>query len=845
MMTCHEPGDSARPPGDALALPRLVLGTSHVDRLPLERAFRVFDHAVARGVAAIDCAAAYGDGRSDAVVSRWLAASGARDGALLIAKGGLADARGSRIHPDALAHDLGLSLERLGTAQLDAFVLHRDDEQVPVGEIIDALDAHVRAGQVRVIGASNWSVARIRAANEYADARGRARLAISSPQFSLAVPRTPAWPGCLTLSGHGRAGDRAWYAASDVTVLAWSPLGAGFLVGAAGPEVSVYDHDANRARRRRLVELARARGVSPAAVALAYVLSAEFRVSAVIRCATPEELDDCCGALDLALSPDDRAALDGPRLATPPATRGVPRARVYDAIVVGSGATGGWAAMELTRAGMHVLVVEAGPERDPVLASRVPAPPRPARRQRIQSLHPDHASFPPELFVDDEDEPYRAPADAPFAWIRGRQLGGRTLTWGGLALRMSDFELAPRDGAGPDWPLGYAELAPWYDRVERFHGVRGHDDGLPQLPAGAYLPPAAMTPAERRLKAALEAHWPDRRLIHARAMPRDEVHPVSGWPVHASPGSTLMVARDTGRLSLWTDAAARRLIWNRDTGRVQAVEIFDRALGRAEEVRGRFVVLCASTIETTRLLLHSRSDDWPDGLGNASGVLGRYLMDHPFTVVTGWTAAPDDDREMRPFGGAHSVAIPRFRNLGRRELDAPRGYGLWGGVQRGPARARDEAEAEHEVPVELVVQAEMLPRPDNRVELDPDARDPWGMPLPRITCRFGAEEEALLGDGLAFLDELGEVADIEWNDGSGRLRPPGLFVHEVGTARMGADRRTSFLNRWNQSWEIGNLFVCDGACFPSSGWQNPTLTMMALTARCCSYIVEQSRRLDL
>ncbi|MEO7729701.1 MAG: GMC family oxidoreductase, partial [Kofleriaceae bacterium] len=400
-------------------------------------------------------------------------------------------------------------------------------------------------------------------------------------------------------------------------------------------------------------------------------------------------------------------------------------------------------------------------------------------------------------------------------------------------------ELAPRDGAGPDWPISYTELAPWYDRVEQFHRVCGHDDGLPQLPGGPYLPPAPMTPGERSLKATLEAHWPDRRLIHARGISRDEVHPVSGWPLLGSPGSTLMVARDTGRLSVRTGVAARRLIWDRDTARIGAVEIFDHALGRAEEVRGRFVVLCASTIDTTRLLLHSRCADWPDGLGNASGVLGRYLMDHPATAVVGWTAAPHDDRAPRPLGGLHSISIPRFRNLGRRDLDVPRGYGLWGGVQRWPSRAPDE------VPVLLLVQAEMLPRRDNRVELDPEACDPWGLPLARITCRFGAEEEALLGDGLAFLDELGEVARIQWDKTAGRRGPPGLFVHEVGTARMGAERATSFLNPWNQSWEIPNLFVCDGSSFPSSGWQNPTLTMMALTARCCSHIVEQCRRLSL
>ncbi|MEO7734906.1 MAG: aldo/keto reductase, partial [Kofleriaceae bacterium] len=434
------PGESGETaPRDSLALPPLVLDTSHLDRVPLDRAFHLLDHAVTRGVTALDCAAPSGD----AVVGRWLTERGARDHVALIATGGSCHAGGARIRPDALARDIEISLERLATSQLDVFLLPGDDEDVAVGEVIDALDAHVRAGRIRTIGASGWTVARIRAANDHATAHGRARVAISRVQYSLAVPRTPPFPGCVTLSGHGRAEDRAWYAASELTVLAWSPLGAGFLLGATGAEVEVYDHEVNRARRRRLDEVARARGVTPAAVALGYVRAAGLRVSAEIRCATPEELDESCGALDLALSPADCAALEGPRLTTRPA----PRRRVYDAIVVGSGATGGWAAMELTRAGMDVLVVEAGPERDPVLASRVPARPQPRPRQRIQSLHAEHACFAPELFVDDEDQPYRAPADAPFAWIRGRQLGGRTLTWGGLALRMSEFELAPRDGA--------------------------------------------------------------------------------------------------------------------------------------------------------------------------------------------------------------------------------------------------------------------------------------------------------------------------------------------------------------------------------------------------------------
>jgi choline dehydrogenase-like flavoprotein len=258
-----------------------------------------------------------------------------------------------------------------------------------------------------------------------------------------------------------------------------------------------------------------------------------------------------------------------------------------------------------------------------------------------------------------------------------------------------------------------------------------------------------------------------------------------------------------------------------------------------QEVRGRVVLLCASTIETTRLLLHSADADWPEGLGNASGVLGRYLMDHPVTMAMGSAEGAGDAQPSR-FGGAHSVCIPRFRNLGRLELAAPRGYGIWGGVQRGLDPTESGA-----VPVLFIIQGEMLPNRDNRVELDPEARDPWGVPVARITCAIGEQDELLLRDGLAFLDELGDAFGIEYAEASGQLRPPGLFVHEMGTARMGSERGSSFLDPWNRSWEIPNLFVCDGASFPASGWQNPTLTMMALTARCCDHIVQLCRRLEL
>lgn len=293
------------------ALPRLVLGASRLDRIPLDDAFRVLDAAIELGLTAIDSAVVYGQGRVDAVLGAWLRSRGVRDQVLLLGKGGHPDAHGARVRPDALAADLAITLERLGTDRLDGYLLHRDDPAVPVDEIVDALDVHVQAGRARAIGASNWSVARIRAALAASDARGRARFALSSPQLSLAAPSAPPWPGCVTLSGSAQQADRAFYAASGLPVLAWSALAAGFLLHRPETLGGVYDDADNRARRDRLDAHARARGCTATQLALAYVLSAPFPVSAVIRCATRAHLEECRGAIELALSSDERTYLEG------------------------------------------------------------------------------------------------------------------------------------------------------------------------------------------------------------------------------------------------------------------------------------------------------------------------------------------------------------------------------------------------------------------------------------------------------------------------------------------------------------------------------------------------------
>jgi choline dehydrogenase-like flavoprotein len=321
-------------------------------------------------------------------------------------------------------------------------------------------------------------------------------------------------------------------------------------------------------------------------------------------------------------------------------------------------------------------------------------------------------------------------------------------------------------------------------------------------------------------------------MLPARGIDHDHVSP-SGWPVLSSPGSTLAAARLTGRLALRANAVVQRVLVSADGRQATGVSWVDRVTGVAEESLGRMVVLCAGTIETTRLLLASRDGGWTEGLGNSSGVLGRYLMERPWFAVSATGPMLEGGDDQRP-GGPRGALIPRFRNLGRRDLDAIRGYGISCAAQRGRSDGPGRAS--------FVVQIEMLSDPENRVELDPDVRDAWGVPVPRVTCVFDDNAYALAEDAAEFLSDLADRAELELDRDQIALQPPGLYVHEVGTARMGADPRTSFLNPWNQCWEIPNLLVTDGSCFPSSGWQNPTLTMMALTVRACAHAIERIRR---
>lgn len=562
----------------------------------------------------------------------------------------------------------------------------------------------------------------------------------------------------------------------------------------------------------------------------------------------------------------------------------VGRQEAYDAIVVGSGITGGWAAKELTEAGLRTLVLEAGPmivpERDYV--EHVPPYRMPYRgwndRKALDADQPIQKEcyacdeMGRKFFVNDRENPYTTDPDKPFLWIRGRQVGGRSIMWARQSYRLSDldFEANARDGIGVDWPIRYADLAPWYDRVEAFIGVSGQAEGLPQLPDGDFLPPMDMTCVEAAVRDRIARRFGEtRRMTIGRTAVLTRDH--NGrkachycGPCHrgcstksyfSSLNATLPAAEATGLMTLRPDSVVHSVIWDSDKGRVTGVRVIDRESHEALEFFGHVVFLGASALESSRILLNSKSADFPDGLANSSGVLGRYLMDHTMSTgakatFKGWEAHGYTGE--RPNG----VYIPRFRNVTEPSPDFIRGYGYQGwssrkGWSRGldmPGFGADFKRQMTEPGVwefELGAFGECLPREDNYIELDAEQTDAWGIPALKIHCTWSDNERIMMQDGAergAEMLEVGGGTDIELLTD---LTAPGLTIHEMGTTRMGRDPTTSVLNGFNQAWDAPNLFVIDGGAMASSACQNPSLTYMALTSRACAYAVEARNRGEL
>ena len=541
-----------------------------------------------------------------------------------------------------------------------------------------------------------------------------------------------------------------------------------------------------------------------------------------------------------------------------------------DAIVVGSGASGGVAALALAQAGLQVLVLEAGPELG--AAQAFGSEPRNtlkrlaavnSGRQRLAAQHPGYWKANPDLYVDERQNPYSTPPEQPFLWTRGRQVGGKSLTWGGITLRLSDheFQAAERDGHGRSWPIRHADLAPFYERLETLLQIHGQCDGLPQLPDPTGAPRGALplTPAEQHLQRCIRRDL-DLPLIPSRGFALRR--PADGpWPRSCSQGGALKAALASGRVQLQSNAVVSHVAVDRRSGRATAVEWIEARSQRRHRSEAALVVLCASTIESLRLLLHSQQEG---GLEEVSGQLGLGLMDHVSSSC--FFALPDQPAAAATeLSGAGSCFIPNTLNLDSGDTSSPflRGYGLWCGIQRFDPPQLLKRDARAAVGF-LIGHGEVLSQPDNRVSLDGERRDAWGIPIAHIDCRWRENEQRMVehmqarmqavvasgGGRIAPLPDLFVMPLIEpLVRGSLAMRPgaapPGYYIHELGGAPMAASESEGVLNRWNQLWRTPNLLVCDGSAWPSAGWQSPTLTTMALSWRACEHAAEALKRGEL
>ncbi|WP_309090182.1 GMC family oxidoreductase [Phenylobacterium sp.] len=564
--------------------------------------------------------------------------------------------------------------------------------------------------------------------------------------------------------------------------------------------------------------------------------------------------------------------------------------RTYDAIVVGSGITGGWAAKELTERGLKTLVLERGgpvqhitgyptanmhPWEGEYPRGRLPAAELKSKypvQQRTGYTVTEHTRH---FFVRDDEHPYAE--TNRFDWIRGYHVGGRSLTWGRQSYRWSDLDFTAnaRDGVGVDWPIRYADLAPWYDHVERFIGVSGQAEGLPQLPDGVFQPPMEMNCVEKVLKQQVEARFPERRITIGRTAhltaPTEEQLAlgrgkcqyrnlcIRGCPFGAyfsSNSATLVAAERTGKLKIRPNSIVTTILFDDRRKRASGVKILDAETGQEEEFYAKVIFLCASAIPTAWILLNSASERFPNGFGNGSDQVGRNLMDHHLGAGASAMVEGFEDQYYsgrRPNG----LYIPRFRNLddpATRRPDYLRGFGYQGGAGRlGWDRGMDGFGAARKAAlsqpgpwgVRLGGFGEILPYADNRMTLNTQVTDKHGLPTVTFDATIRDNERAMRKDMAAAAAEMLEAAGFKHVSPYEGDYALGLGIHEMGTARMGRDPKTSVLNAHNQLHECANVFVTDGAAMTSAACVNPSLTYMALTARAAAFAAEAGRKGDL
>ena len=513
----------------------------------------------------------------------------------------------------------------------------------------------------------------------------------------------------------------------------------------------------------------------------------------------------------------------------------------HDVLIIGSGAGGGMAAYTLTKLGVKCLMLDAGPEhnfeRDRSLVAVYDLPYRgfgePGRFPHLTQA----TEFDANIWADEKRNPYTYPPNEPFYWVRMRGIGGKTLRWGRASWRLTDYEFRCKDhdGHGDNWPIRYSDLAPYYDRAEPIFRVSGRNEGWPQLPDGKLI--ADDSPDSTSIQRFRESA---RKLNVPTTKPRRATGTLA-----SSANLLLPEALATGKLTIASNSVVREITTGRSTGRANGAHFVDRRSGQDYYVPARAVVLAASTLESTRLLLNSR-------IANSSGALGHYLFDQFYIkgCITAIVPEAKGGRASRTLMGGAGY-IPRFRNLKGKERGFLRGYAYDFHSGSSPSAAQTGLYGEPMLKAleelrgagfGMTAMGEVLPRRENHVRINPDVKDAWGIPALRISQTYGANEHAMARDAQQTAEELCRGAGFEVLTTHAQMVPPGESIHELGTCRMGGDPKTSVLNGWNQSHDVKNLFVVDGSSFVSGGSQNPTLTILALSMRASEYLAERMRR---
>ena len=549
----------------------------------------------------------------------------------------------------------------------------------------------------------------------------------------------------------------------------------------------------------------------------------------------------------------------------------------YDAIVIGSGISGGYAAMELCTKGHKTLVLERGrdikhgdyptanmdpwelPNQNIVTAEETAK--HYFKQNRLSWwVKEDHK----HLIAKDDEYPYDE--IERFDWIRGHHVGGRSLMWGRHCYRWSDidFEANAKEGIAIDWPIRYSDIEPWYDRVETFVGVSGQKEGLPQVPDGKFLKPFDLNCVEQHMRESVGKKYPYRVITPGRVANLSEYDPkihlgkrgkcqsrnmcVRGCPFGAyfsSQSATLPVANETGNLTMRPNSIVTEIVYDKKENKATGVRVKDSITGETEEYFARIIFCNASTVGSTAILLNSRSEAFPDGLGNSSGELGHNMMDHHYGMGAGGFIDGFDDKYYKgrkPLGGFY---IPRFRNISKetKRSDYVRGFAYQGGASRIKNIPQGAVGAELKESifqpgryyVAMTCFGELLPYHDNKMYLNFEKTDQHGMPIITFDAKLRENETALRKDGVACAEEILEASGCVDIHSHNNATAVGAAIHEMGTARMGRDPKTSVLNKWNQMHDVKNVFVTDGSCMTSSATQNPSITYMALTARAVDY----------